>query len=193
MSARPDVPEGTLAAIRAKAQEAKTLELVVKDKERELSEAKSQLYAILSDELPSMCVEAGIAALEVAADGNLPAFRLKIAAHYKANIPVDWPEERRTAAFEYLEDRGAEAIIKTAVIVEFPKEDRAKANRLVEHLRNWGLDFEVKASVNWSTLTSWLRAEIEGPVRRGEAPFPDLNIIGGSFGKVAKLREVGDD
>jgi hypothetical protein len=186
-------PGEVLAVIRAKAAEAKTLELDIAEKERALADAKAQLSAILSVQLPELCLAAGVPALTVESFGNLPTFKVKVVPYYKAAILAEWPEPKRNAAFEYLEDRGAADIIKTVVSVDFPKEDRETAKKLIEHLRRWGLPHSVQAAVNWATLTSWLKNEIEGPVKRGEATFPDLEIIGGTYGKVAKLTEVKDD
>lgn len=177
------VPQDKIARIREVAQDV----LFKKDQAAQLAEQVSKLKAEVRDiemkTLPDLLDEAGVPAIKLAADGNVPALEIEVKPHFAANIAAGWDEARRAEGFEYLEATGNGALIKTEISIAFDKTDHDRAMKLVERLREKGLKVEVRNSVHPATLTSWLKQQVT-KVRK----LPDLEKIGGFVGREAKVK-----
>lgn len=185
-SATPN--EGALEAIRAKAREAKSLELEIEDAEERIKQMKVRLNAITMTELPDLMTAAGVDNVGVTAMGNMPAFEAKLKPFYSASIPADGDEAQRIAAFKALEAANAADLIKTTVTVDFPKEERKAVAAFIKKLPK-NVKHTVKAAVHKGTLTKWLREKIEDT---GTLPDPDfMKLINGFVGRVVELKEKG--
>jgi hypothetical protein len=173
----------TLEAIRAKAREAKEMELHIEELEEQLKQTKKRLHQICFVELVDMLVAAKVNGIDVAAQGNMQAFVAKLKPYYSAAIPADMPEEKRMAAFRMLEETGNGDLIKTIVTVDFPREARADVADFISQLPKT-VKHEVKASVHKATLTKWLRETVEA------GQMPDLEKINGVVGQTVELKNV---
>lgn len=176
------VDQATLEVVRAKAQEAKELELHIVELEEQLSQTKSRLQEIRFTELVDLMLAAGVDGLDIPAQGNMPAFNVKMKPYYYARINADAPEEQRIAAFKMLEDTGNGDLIKTVVTVNFPREARKEVADFIKKLPKTVIH-EVNASVHWRLLESWLRETVEG------GTMPPLELINGKVGKVVELKD----
>lgn len=176
--------EDTLEKIRAKAKEAKNIELDITDLEEQIKRLNARLHQIIFSELVDMMANAKVDALEVAAEGNRAAFNARLKPYYSASIPADAPEEKRIAAFAMLEANKAADIIKTIVTVNFPKEERKAVAAFIKKLPK-GVTHDVKASVHKGTLTKWLRERVESG-----GVVPPLEPINGVVGRTVELKDI---
>ena len=135
---------------------------------------------------------------------GLPSMNIDVVVEpfYHAAIKADWPHEKREVAFNHLETLGGGDLVKAEVSIGFNKEDLPIAKQVIKLVKHYLDTANVSAvtsldmSVNWRTLTSWMRAEIEKPMDPHAAPTnrPKLNpdLIGGVVGRVCRIVPRGD-
>lgn len=174
-----------LTRIREKAVAARDAEQELKDLEERLKETKNRLNHIYHEELPDLMFEAGVDEIGIPASGNLPAMVAKLGPYYQANIATGWPEERRTAAFNWLDNNKHGDLIKTEISILLPRGKREEAQKLIKQLSKYGPS--IKQSVPFQTLTAWLKDLVESG-----KDLPPLEVIGGTVGQVVKLKERKD-
>jgi hypothetical protein len=176
------IPADKLDALRAMAAELRAVELEISDLESRVGELKSRRSDIITSDMVELFDAARVPAIELAAEGNFPAKRYEIRPYYAAGISAKWPEEKRRAAYSWLEANGAGDLIKTHIEISFPREDRKRALDFLAGVRKMGIDAEVSESVHTQTLTAWLRETVEGG-----GDVPPLDVIGGSIGRTVKI------
>lgn len=181
-AATPD--DDKLVAIRAKAAEARDLQLHIKDLEDSIEALAGQLKELETKTLPDMMEELGIDKLGLNAEGNFPPYDIKLQPFYSASISAKWPQEQRQAAYTYLESIGEGDLIKANVTAPFPRDQHEKARALADRLMAEGLPVQFDESVHAQTLTAWLKRKIED-----DHFMPDLTLIGGTVGKIVRLKE----
>jgi hypothetical protein len=177
----------TIAELRAKVAEARDLQQEKEALEERLKATNIALNSMLRQTLPDLFNEAGTSAIEIEPEGNYPGFSAKAAPYYKAVISSEWPAEKREDAFACLAEEGAEDLIRTEVIVSFPRGHYEHAVEFADAARDAGMSVVVKESVSWQTLTSWLKEQVEKFNR-----IPPLDRIGGEVGRVVKLKPLKD-
>jgi hypothetical protein len=174
--------EGQLEAITQAASALRDAEREKQDVEERLRDVNLKIQELRHKTLPDLMHEAGVDRLGLPASGNLPPCDAKLAPYYHANIAADWLPERREAAFDWLEKNGHGDLLKVTVSVTFGKREMPQARKLAATLEGMGLAPQVIPSVPWSTLTAWLREQVEK--YRSQPP---LDTIGGTVGSVVKL------
>ena len=178
---REDPPAASLDDIRSRAVEARDLELEIENLESRLKDLKSRRMVLVRQEIPEMMDSVGMSELKLVEEGNLPALRLKLYTEYKASIPESWDQEKRRAAFNWLDDHGAGDLILTGVTVDFTRDDRAAALRLRDELsKSYVVGLDEK--VHWKTLSAWLKEYIE----TNDEAVP-LDVIGGYVTRTVKV------
>jgi hypothetical protein len=183
-SLRPDITTATLNAVTRKAHEARDLELEAEDLERRLKDTKQALRSIYHEELPTLMDQAQTDRIGVPAEGNMPAYDLRLSPFYRAVIPANWSPEQRANAFQALTDLGHADLIKTEVTIMLPRERREDYHKLTDALAALNLTPDIKETVHWKTLTAWLQEQFE----HGN-PLPPLEAIGAEVGRVVKMTE----
>jgi len=153
------------------------------DLEARLEEVKKRRTMRLRETVPDLMDQCGVPAITVAAEGNLPAVEIAIRPHYSANIAASWPDDKRRAAFDWLDANGAGDLIKTTVEMFFPRDRRDVALEAVEQLRGLGHDVEVREAVASQTLTKWL-----SETHKAGGSLPPLELIGGFVGRIAAIK-----
>ena len=176
--------EDALEKIRVKAREAKDLEKNILDYEEMIKQIKVRLANITFNELVDLMQKAGVDNVGVPAQGNMPAFDAKLKDYYSASIPADAPEPFRTAAFAALTKSGNEDLIKTTLIMQFPKEERKRVATFIKRLPK-NVTYETKAMVHKGTLTKWLREYVQ----EKKKPPPFLEKINGKVGYIVELKD----
>ena len=179
-----------LQRITAKAVAARDQAALIKDLEERLAQAKSALTLLTTVELPDLLDEAGTDTVGIPANGNLPAIDITLKPMYNANIAAGWPDERRAAAFEWLDANGHGDLIKTEVKIAWPREMRDAALEFLNYVRRTyiGLAPEIKEMVHNQTLTAWFKQQ----VRQG-GELPPLDVIGANMFRIAEMKERRDD
>lgn len=143
--------------------------------EDDLKAAKANLFKIATIDLPEAMKEAGLEKFTTT-DG------LEIGVTKDVQCGIS--EARREAAYEWLVENGFGGIIKSDVDVIFGRDERAKAEKLVEQLRKKGLDVTFNQSVHAQTLKSFVKermadteSEIEFPLELfGVFPFDKASV-----------------
>lgn len=185
-SSKPAIDEDATTKLRGAIKKARGTQLEIEDLETQLAARKAELNTMFRDELPDLMDKIGSRSIELEGEGNQPPFIAKLVPYYYANIGADWPEEKRKAAFDWLESNGHGDLIKTNVAVPFKREERKKALELVEKLRaDLNLFPTIKEEVHFMTMKAWLREQVEN---RGE--LPPLELIGGDVGRVVEIKPV---
>ena len=179
------------AGLRMREQQAQ-----VADLEEQLAEARGRLHAMRSAELPDLMSQAGTDRVGIPALGNrLPPCDLVVKPYVKAVIAADWPQERREAAFRWLEANQHDDVIGRSVSVAFKRGETTRARAVVDVLSEMGYAPSVKKDVPWNTLTSLVRqlvAEYHDRLERGlDADPVPLDLLGATVGHVAELKERG--
>jgi hypothetical protein len=181
-----DIPlsQDKLTELRNEVVRAKKLALQIADLEEQLADANKELNELQQKTLPDLFMEIGIDEIAVPAEGNMPAFKATCSPFYAAGIPVKWDAVKRQEAFAYLTELGAGDLIKTELNIKFGRDHRNEAVELAKELHDKGLTPDMKEAVHSATLTAWLRemVEINGFT-------PDLEKIGGTVGRVVKIKE----
>jgi len=181
-AARPAINEDKLRKLRGLVAEVRDLELSKRQGEERLKETSKALLKLTMETLPDFMDEVGVQSISLDAEGNYPPFEAKLEPFIKANIAVSWDEERRAAAFEWLEANGHGDLIKTQYVIELPCEEREKANELEIALAKLGVVFDCSLEVPWQTLSAWLRERVNSH------DIPPLELIGGQIGRCVKLK-----
>jgi hypothetical protein len=172
-----------LAALRAKVAEARDQEAQKADLEERLTAINISLQDLYYKALPDLLDEVGVPKITLAAEGNMPEVTAEAKPFYRANIASGWPDEQRKAAFAYLDELNSGDIIKTQVGVQFGRDQRDDAIAFADQLAKGGMTPILKEEVPHSTLTAWLKEQVE------KHNFtPDLDKIGGTVGRVVKLK-----
>jgi hypothetical protein len=182
--ARPP-SEDKLDRLRAKVRSARDLELEIRSLS-ELARSKSkELGEIKSKELPDLFQETGVKEITLEREGNNPAYRAELKPYYHANIGADWEEERREAAFSWIEKQGHGDVIKTLIVVEMPRGSRKLAKQVEAALRKLKVPFTSEKGVPWNTLTALVRELIEK-----HKTTPPLDTLGAHVGVVVQISPV---
>lgn len=174
----------TLETIREQLRIARDAELRISDLASVMREENENLNRLRFSTLPELFAAAGVDQLGLPSEGNSPAYDCKLRPFYKANIAASWSEERREAAFKELERRGAGDLIKTTFTVYLSRTDRAKAKQVSAALKKLKVDWDVSLSVHSSTLTAYVREQIEE--RQETLP---LETLGASVGLIVEMKE----
>jgi hypothetical protein len=179
--------EDSLQRLRALVVATQALELEKADLEQRLKDTNIALQDHYYHLLPDLFDEAGVESVTLPPEGNTPGIKASASPYYRANIAAEWDPDKRKAAFNYLESLAAGDLIKTIIKISYNREDHEQAKKMVDMLKALRLNLSIEESVHWGTLTSWLREQVE--VKK---TLPDLDKIGGTVGRVVRLKETKD-
>jgi hypothetical protein len=173
--------EDRLVRVRAMAKNARDLQLDIQNTEEKLDERKTTLRKLMEHDLVDLFYEADIDHLGIPAEGNMPAFDLKLKPFCVANIAASWPEEKKTEAFSWLDEHGAGDMIKSTITIELNRGDLALMKKATAALRQSGVEFAVKLAVPHGTLTAFIKEQIK------KHKTPPLDVLGARVGETIKL------
>lgn len=177
------VPEDKLDALRATARRLRDKRAEITSLDERLTEAKAEAKLIETKELVDLMAEVGVDRVGLPAEGNYPACDAELKPYYHAVISADWEPERRQAAFAWLDSAGHGDLIKTAITILIPRDDRAMAVSIQHYLEQCGVSHTVQLDVPWNTLTAFVREQVEKYHRT-----PPLETLGATVGQVVKLK-----
>lgn len=176
--------ENSLEKIRDKLREARDVTRKINDTEESLKLLKKDLHSLRHETLPDMFNEVGIDQLGLPPEGNMPGYDCNLGPYYHANIAADWPQDKRTEAFAYIEKRGDGDLIKTEITILIPRDERKKAKKVESALKKMKVNYTVDLSIPWATLTAYVKEQIE----KHDAILP-LDTLGAQVGSVVKLNQ----
>ena len=148
----------------------------------------AERHALRVKAIPELMAECRVPFIGLAEEEGFPECTVVVEDHVSACISVEWEEYLRARAFRWLDEHQYGDLIKTSVVISFPREYRNKALQLIETLGDLvsGAIIEVKESVHASTLTSWLTELV-----KSKKPLPPLEVIGGHIERRAELKKPG--
>lgn len=162
-----------LTQISRTAREQRDAEVAVAKAEKALEDAQAALKIIAEVRLPGLLEAAGQTELTTA-DG----ITVKLDEAIRANIPKD----RAPEAFAWLRIHKHDGIIKHRFEVDFNKDSAAKAAAFGKTLDKHGFEYNEKRAVHPSTLSAFVREQLE----KGVA-LP-MDVFGVFRQKVTKLK-----
>lgn len=177
------VPADKLDALRATARRLRNKRAEITSLDERLSEAKAEAKLIETKELVDLMAEVGVDKVGLPAEGNYPACDAELRPYYHAVISADWEPERRQAAFAWLDSAGHGDLIKTAITILIPRDDRAMAVSIQHYLEQCNVVHTVLLDVPWNTLTAFVKEQVEKYHRT-----PPLETLGATVGQVVKLK-----
>lgn len=172
----------SLRRLRNMIAAARDQELTKRDLEEKLEKVSANLTELYTKLLPDLMDEVGVKELTLEAEGNEPGVEVSLEPFYAANIAAKWPEEKRKAAFDWLDENGHGDLIKTSVVVTFPREDRKEALKFSKQVKKLGFTHSLEEGVHFKTLTSWLKEQYTN-----QKKLPPLETFGATVGRVVKL------
>lgn len=183
-AAIPD--DSALRTIARAARELAVVDARLKRIEALAEAARTRRHKLATRVLPELLDAAGVDTFGLS-ESNCDVV---VSTRYHAAIKVDWDDVRRANAFHHLEERGGGDLVKAELAVSFAKEDLAPAKVLLALCQEWIKKKNLEAgttldlSVNWRSLTSWVREEMERPTdphaQPSNMPPLDLDRIGAS-------------
>src|SRR5215207_735352 len=125
------VSEDKLDRLKAMGVEVMQVKNEITQLEKVLQEKQAKFQRLVSNEMPALFEETRTDRL------GLPEYDIDLVLtnYYHANIAADWPEERREAAFAWMEEQGHGDLVRVIVSVTFGKQELSEAKMLAEHLR----------------------------------------------------------
>jgi hypothetical protein len=174
-----------LKLLEAHVRDLREKEKQIEDLEEELKALRAQVRFIRTQQLPELFYEAQVDHIGLPAEGNRPAVDAKLRKEYKASIPESWPDNKRRAAFDTLDELDMSDLQKITFTVIFEAGNRERAEQFSAQLKQGNLDFSVKRAVHHATLSAALKERCEA----GHVPsFTQLEAIGGYIGTSVDLK-----
>ena len=108
-----------LKLLEAHVRDLREKEKQIEDLEEELKALRAQVRFIRTQQLPELFYEAQVDHIGLPAEGNRPAVDAKLRKEYKASIPESWPDNKRRAAFDTLDELDMSDLQKITFTVIF--------------------------------------------------------------------------
>lgn len=167
-----------LIEVRNMARAMRDLSLEIKDLQEHIDQKQKQLTQLSMKDLPDLFDQHHIRSLGLEAEGNLPAYDIVASPYYKAVLPKEEDEGLR-----WLEKNGHGDMIKRQYTVNLQMDSQKAATALRKFLEKHDLAFEEKETVPWTTLTAFVKEQIE---KRHKTP--PLEILGAVVGRIVKMK-----
>lgn len=182
-SAREASPD-QLARIRALAREMRDIQLDNERMQENIKKNNSRFEEIKWHDLLDAMDAAGMRAMTLDAEGNMPAYEVRTGAYYHANIAADWEPSRRDKAFAWI-DKNEPGMLRNVITLEFGKNSRAVQKKAEAALRKLKVPFGHEFGVPWNTLTAYVKEQIEE-----HNATPPLELLGAQVGRIATIKKV---
>jgi hypothetical protein len=210
--------EDKLEKVRNAVRAARDLRLEIDDLEGQLKLKRAELVDLQYRQLPEVFARNGVNTIELAKQGNMPAYVAKLSDHYRASISSEWDQERQDRAFDYLERTGRGDIVKRTITVSFGRDSENLFSAFYEYVTNFTIEerrkTETKVKVRGKIRTkiktekvrvkpsldidlkrtvAWntLTAMVKNHYEDGDVMGSDeLETLGATVGQVVKINEV---
>jgi hypothetical protein len=139
----------------------------------EVARREKDLKDLAERQLPEKFTAVGITALPLTNGATIEV---------KPFVGASIEEEKREAAYAWLERVGAGDLVKNLVTLAFGRGEDALATFIHGVAQRAGLTAEIKKSVNYQTLQAWVRD------RLGRGEGVDTGVITVYAGQVAKIK-----
>lgn len=148
----------------------------VKEKEEKLKAAKAEMYKLEREDLPTLMSEAGLQEVTLS-DGS------KVTV--KEEIDAKITDKTRTGALHWLLENNFGGLIKTEIMMRFPRGDHETAMKVRDELAADYDDVQLKEDVHPMTLKSFIKEQLS----QGHSVPMDLFNVFPYSKAVVKLKE----
>lgn len=179
-------PKGTpnqLQELRAQVAKVRDLKLEIDDTDKRLKERRQDLEQLERKTLPDLFNKVGISEITLDPEGNLPGYEAKREQYVHASIAAGWPEEKREAAFKYLQANGGGDLIKTEITITLPMKSTALRKTVLAAIKKLKVPHSVTLTVPWASLTAFIRETI-----KHKKKLPPLDVLGADVGEIVRLK-----
>jgi hypothetical protein len=145
-----------LTVVRKKAVELRDLYLRKADLEQQLKDNAGKIENVERHELIDLFDNAGITAVDVAGDGNYPAFVARRSTVYGAKIP----DERMKEALNWFESAGHGDLVKSLVVIMFGMHEHEERLKVMKLLSDHNVQYGTKDSIHHMTLKAFVKGEL---------------------------------
>jgi len=163
--------------------------------ERKIKDANMRLWDLQTKDMPALMSDIGQDNVGIPGDPSNPddlGYDIRLTTRTHASIGADWPDDKKDAAFEHLDELGAGDIVRNSVTVSFGKGEAAHREEWLEKVRGLNLSFDPpelveSRTVPWNTLTAWIKEQL----RRGRTQDQvqiDLPKLGATHGAYAEIK-----
>ena len=170
-----------LARITELARQQVNLEQIVEQIEEQLSTYKASLKRLSEETLPIALQDVGLTQFKLE-DGSL----VDVQTMYFASIN----DENRTEAFNWLQEKGFDDLIKNQISLSFGRGEDERAEELANKLSQEGYEYEQRKEVHPQTLKAFVKEQIEKSVP--DFPLQTFKVFIGKKTKV-KLNKSRKD
>lgn len=149
-----------------------------------------EIFEIKTKTLVELFDGAKLEKLGIPAEGNEPAFEMKVAWFYKANIgTVDKPNTEAGVtdwhkSMAYVRKLEPD-LIKTTYEIQFGLDEDKKRKVFETFLKKNKLEYSENFGVPWTTLTAWLKEQIVE--RKKKFTGAQLKMLGATVERVAEV------
>jgi hypothetical protein len=116
-----------------------------------------QITHIERHELIDLFNDAGVSSVTVDPDGNHPGFVADRNTVYTAKIP----DEKRMAAFQWMESNGHGDLVKSVINIIFGMQEHEKRLAVMKLLSDHGIEFYANESIHHATLKAFVKREVQ--------------------------------
>jgi hypothetical protein len=145
----------------------------IEAKEEALKALKENARRVREESLPTAMAEVGLTSIKLSNGEKVDI---------KKDVYASISNDAKPRAYQWLEENGFGALIKTEVSIAFGREEREAAQQLQQELSERGLNANAEASVHPQTLKAFLREQIENA-----RPNLPLELFGARPVNVAKV------
>ncbi len=154
--------------------------------EEEMATAKTRLNEIKMKEFPDTLATLGTAEYKTENGG----FKAEVGNFVAGSLPKrDKEPQAHQAAIDWLSENGADPMIKTQIYLDFGKQEKEQADRVIRSLKKAGFVPSVQMGVHPQSLLAWVRQRMAA----GEAvPFEKLGLEAGRTTKFIIKKDKGE-
>lgn len=175
--AQRPAPPDKVEAVRQKMARVREIELERQSLAERSTALGTELFTIKTKELVELFDDAKIEKLGIPADGNLPAYEMVVAWHYKANLNESTDKDAAIAWIKKTEPD----LLKTTYEVHFGLKEDKKRKAFEAFLKKNKIEHTEEFGVPWNTLTAWLKERL-----KAKKPAP-LKLLGATVERVADV------
>lgn len=169
--------------VRDKVRALRDLELREISITEQLTDIHLQKQTLIQKDLPDLFNEAGVDSITIQAEGNQPSYTADLKPFYTANIAASWPQDKREAAFQWLQDNGHQDLIKTEIVITLGRGEADTAAKVQAALKALDVPFTSSLSVHFQTLSAFVKEQIT----KYHKTIP-LEILGAQVGENVKIK-----
>jgi hypothetical protein len=173
-----------LANIRRLASEMRDAEIVIEELEERKKKLRDRIEEIKWHDLLDAMDKAGMRAMTLEGEGNLPAYEVRTGAYYHANIPADAPDAVRAPAFAWLQ-KHEPGMLRNEIVLSFGKDSTKQQKAVQAALQKLKVPYSNKFGVPWNTLTAYIKEQIEEHDKT-----PPLELLCAKVGRIATIKKV---